>query len=226
MANGFVRPARPADASEIARIQLATWRTAYRRLLPRSVLAELDEAWMAEQWLAAVQDPPSSRHHIMIAIEQTGPPPDESRAESPVEPPIEPPIEPPVESPVESGGEPGVRSHVVGFVATGPADEAALAPEEKPLPDTTAAVTDLLVEPRWGRRGHGSRLLAAAVAGWRTDGFDTAVAWAYDDDPATRAFLASAGWEPDGATRALDVDDLLVNQLRLHVALDANPAGA
>lgn len=208
MANGFVRPARPADASEIARIQLATWRTAYRRLLPRGVLAELDEAWMAEQWLAAVEDPPSSRHHIMIAIEQSGPPPDESD----------------VEPRVESSAEPAVRSHVVGFAATGPADEAALAPEEKPLPETTAAITDLLVEPRWGRRGHGSRLLAAAVAGWRADGFDTAVAWAYDDDPSTRAFLASAGWEPDGATRALDVDDLLVNQLRLHVALDADPA--
>ena len=209
MATGFVRPARPSDASEIARIQLATWRTAYRRLLPRGVLAELDEAWMAEQWVAAIEEPPSSRHHIMIAIEQAGPPPDEPGA--------------------DPGPEPAVRSYVVGFVATGPADEAALAPEEKPLPETTAAITDLLVEPRWGRRGHGSRLLAAAVAGWRTDGFDTAIAWAYEGDPATRAFLASAGWEPDGATRALDVDDLLVNQLRLHVSLDdldAEAAGA
>ena len=31
--------------------------------------------------------------------------------------------------------------------------------------------------------------------------------------------FASAGWEPDGATRALDVDDLLVPQVRFHVAL-------
>jgi GNAT superfamily N-acetyltransferase len=201
MATGFVRAARPGDVSEIVRIQLATWRTAYRRLLPRSVLAELDEAWMAEQWLAAVEEPPSARHHIMIAIEQTGPPPGEPDA--------------------TSIPEPAVRSQIVGFIAAGPADEAALAPEEKPLPEATAAITDLLVEPRWGRRGHGSRLLAAAVDGWRADGFDTAVAWAYDGDPATRAFLASAGWEPDGATRALDVDDLLVNQLRLHVSLDS-----
>ena len=29
------------------------------------------------------------------------------------------------------------------------------------------SVTDLLVEPRWGRRGHGSRLLAACVDLWR-----------------------------------------------------------
>ena len=36
-----------------------------------------------------------------------------------------------------------------------------------------ASVTDLLVEPRWGRRGHGSRLLAASVDLWRADGFST-----------------------------------------------------
>ena len=38
---------------------------------------------------------------------------------------------------------------------------------------------------------------------------------------ATRKFLTSAGWEPDGARRALDVDDLLIPQLRLHTALGA-----
>ena len=84
----------------------------------------------------------------------------------------------------------------VGFLAAGPADEAALAPDEQPLdPASVAAVTDLLVEPRWGRRGHGSRLLSAAADIWREDGFRTAVAWAYEQDPATRKFLGSAGWE-------------------------------
>jgi GNAT superfamily N-acetyltransferase len=107
----------------------------------------------------------------------------------------------------------------VGFAASGPADEHALAPTEQALGPGVAAVTDLLVEPRWGRRGHGSRLLAASVAGWREDGLDTAVAWAFEADPATRRFLGSAGWEPDGARRALDVDDLLVPQLRLHTRL-------
>ena len=111
-------------------------------------------------------------------------------------------------------------THVVGFAAAGPADEQALAPEEPPLPAGVAAVTDLLVEPRWGRRGHGSRLLSACVDHWRGDGFTSAVAWAYDADEATRKFLASTGWSPDGAARALDVDDLLVPQVRLHVSLD------
>jgi GNAT superfamily N-acetyltransferase len=183
MALGFVRPARPGDAAEIARIQLATWRVAYRRLLPRHVLDNLDEAWLATRWTAAVETPPSPRHRVLVAVEQAE------------------------------------QSYLVGFAASGPADEQALAPEEEPLPADVVAFTDLLVEPRWGRRGHGSRLLAASVDLWREDGFATAVAWAYDGDPATRKFLGSAGWEPDGATRALDVDDMLVPQLRLHVTL-------
>jgi GNAT superfamily N-acetyltransferase len=188
MALGHVRPARPDDAAEIARIQLTTWRTAYRRLLPRHVLDQLDGAWMAEQWREAIGAPPSVAHRVLVAVEQSA------------------------------------QSYLVGFAASGPADEAALAPDEDPaaLPEDTAAVTDLLVEPRWGRRGHGSRLLAACVAGWLEDGFGTAVAWAYDGDAATVKFLGSAGWEPDGATRALDVDDRLVPQSRLHVAVTAS----
>ena len=188
MAVGFVRSARPAEAAEIARIQLATWRVAYRRILPASVLAELDEAWMAGRWQAAIEVPPSPRHRVLVAIEQSD------------------------------------QDYLVGFVAAGPADEAALAPDETPLPGDTAAVTDLLVEPRWGRRGHGSRLLAAAVDHWRADGFATALAWAYQEDVPMRKFLTAAGWAPDGATRALDVDDLLVPQLRLHADLSAESA--
>jgi GNAT superfamily N-acetyltransferase len=107
----------------------------------------------------------------------------------------------------------------VGFAAAGPSDEQALAPEEPPLGEGIAAVTDLLVEPRWGRRGHGSRLLAATVDLWREDGFKGAVAWVYEADAAMRKFLTSTGWEPDGAGRALDVDDMLVSQLRMHTAL-------
>jgi GNAT superfamily N-acetyltransferase len=187
MALGYVRPARPDEAGEIARIQLATWRVAYRRMLPRHVLDGLAPEWLAERWRTAIEAPPSALHRVLVAVEQ---------AES---------------------------SYLVGFTASGPPDEAALAPGEEPgvLGPDVAAVTELLVEPRWGRRGHGSRLLAASVDLWRGAGFTTAVAWAYERDAATRAFLTGAGWAADGAGRALDVDDLLVPQLRLHVSLDA-----
>lgn len=198
MAIGFVRPARPDDAPGIAGIQLSTWRTAYRRLLPRHVLDELDEDWMAGQWADAIGAPPSARHRVLVAVEQAA------------------------------------EDHLVGFLAAGPADEAALSPEEAERAsgeaaspaDGVAAITDLLVEPRWGRRGHGSRLLAAGVDLWRADGFGTALAWAYQDDIATVKFLTSAGWAPDGATRALDVSDQLIPQLRLHVSLPQQGAEA
>jgi GNAT superfamily N-acetyltransferase len=193
MALGYVRPARPGDAGEIARIQLTTWRTAYRRLLPVHVLNQIEEDWVAQRWLAAISDPPSPAHRVLVAVEQQ-----EDAAAEPT------------------------SAYPVGFAASGPADEAALAPNET---DTTlgsdvVAVTDLLVEPRWGRRGHASRLLAACVDHWRGDGFKSALAWAFVDDGATRGFLGAAGWAPDGATRALDVDDILVPQLRLHAAID------
>jgi GNAT superfamily N-acetyltransferase len=184
MALGFVRPARPTDAAEIARIQLSTWRTAYRRLFPPHVLANLDEAYLERGWTEAITAPPSERHRVLISVEQG-----ESAAPT------------------------------VGFCAFGPADEQALAPEEPPLGEHVAAITDLLVEPRWARRGHGSRLLAAAVDHWRDDAFKSAVAWAYDADVAMKKFLGSAGWEPDGAGRALDVDDMLVPQIRLHTTI-------
>lgn len=185
MALGYVRPARPSDVAEIARIQLATWRVAYRRLLPRHVLDQMDETWLGQRWSAAVEAPPSPRHRVLVAVEQAE------------------------------------QSYLVGFAASGPADEAAYAPNEPAgvLGDDVVAVTDLLVEPRWGRRGHGSRLLAASVDLWRSDGFRTGLTWVFEGDAASRKFLTGAGWEPDGAGRALDVDDMLVPQLRLHVAL-------
>lgn len=188
MALGYVRPARPEDAEEIARIQLATWRVAYRRILPRHVLDGLDVVWMAERWRTAVQAPPSPAHRVLVAIEQ---------------------------------GEQGEQAHLVGFTASGPADAEVLAPNEPAdtLPGNTVAVTDLLVEPRWGRRGHGSRLLAASVDLWREDGVEAALAWAFEGDEVTRNFLTTAGWALDGAGRALDVDDMLVPQQRLHVNL-------
>lgn len=101
------------------------------------------------------------------------------------------------------------RDDVVGFAASGPAEE----------PEGAVELLTLLVEPRWGRRGHGSRLVAAAVDSWRRDGFPTAVAWAWEGDPATRSFLSSSGWEVDGAVRGLDTGTHVQRQLRFHTDL-------
>jgi GNAT superfamily N-acetyltransferase len=104
----------------------------------------------------------------------------------------------------------------VGFVAIGPADD--LEPDD-PEPATTAAIAVLLVEPRWGRRGHGSRLLAAAVDHARADGMTRVIAWLPEQDKVTREFLTSAGWAPDGLARALDTGAGELREIRLHVGL-------
>src|SRR3954447_10380957 len=120
---------------------------------------------------------------------------------------------------------PSPRHHVLvaleqqwrgGFVAVGPAEDLEA---DDPDPDTTVSFAPILVEPRWGRRGHGSRLLAAAVEHARGDGMTRAVAWIPEGDTPSREFLLSAGWAPDGLARALDTGAGELREIRLHTIL-------
>ena len=96
------------------------------------------------------------------------------------------------------------------------------APDEE-LPAVELA--SLLVLPRWGRRGHGSRLLAASVQAWREDGAELAVCWVLERDRATGDFLHDAGWAPDGTVRGLETPRGTLRQLRFHVDLREGQAG-
>lgn len=189
MVDVHVRPARPDDAGAVAGIQLATWRIAYAQVIPESVLAALTEDDVAEQWRSAVVEPPTPRHHVLIAFEGETP---------------------------------------VGFAAAGPATAEDLVgpgytsgdgPADGGWDATALALSTLLVEPRWGRRGHGSRLLAAVADIAREDGFTRAVTWALDADQVTRAFLESTGWAPDGVGRVLDMNGTEVPEIRLATTL-------
>ncbi len=112
---------------------------------------------------------------------------------------------------------------VVGFVAFGPASDLE---EDDPQPASTVGVAPLLVEPRWGRRGHGSRLLAATVDIAREDAMTRAIAWVPEEDRVSRDFLQSAGWAPDGLARALDTGAGELREVRFHTALDDGDTGA
>lgn len=111
------------------------------------------------------------------------------------------------------------QAWTVGFTAVGPSGEEDASPGD-------AAIAALLVEPRWGRRGHGSRLLAAAVDHLRADGMTRLVAWLPDGDRASAAFYESAGWERDGAARILEADGGTVRESRWHAALHEETDGA
>jgi L-amino acid N-acyltransferase YncA len=83
-----------------------------------------------------------------------------------------------------------------------------------------AEVTTLLVEPRWGRRGHGGRLLAAAAEALRGHGARVGQAWIPEADAVSRAFYGHAGWEADGAVRGLDTGAGTLREIRLSGPLD------
>ena len=83
-----------------------------------------------------------------------------------------------------------------------------------------AEVSTLLVEPRWSRRGHGGRLLAAAADALRGHGASAGWAWVPEADAASRAFYAHAGWEADGAVRGLDTGAGTLREIRLSGPLD------
>ena len=180
-----VRPARPDDAAEIARIQVVTWRTAYRSLLPAAVLDEWDEAAAADSWRAAVTSPPTPGHAVVVAVE---------------------------------------RGTLVGFAAFGPAE---LADGEQPDPaGPTTEIATLLVEPRWGRRGHGSRLLAAVADLARSSATARLQIWLPEEDRVSARFFESAGWGRAGSVRTLDTGGPPLREVRWHAALDDDAARA
>ena len=99
------------------------------------------------------------------------------------------------------------RDTVVGFVAMAGAGD-------------VVEVSTLLVEPRWGRRGHGSRLLAAVTDLAAADGRRRLETWLPEIDRVSADFYESAGWEPDGWARTLDTGDTPLREVRWHTVLD------
>ncbi|QBR94155.1 GNAT family N-acetyltransferase [Nocardioides euryhalodurans] len=108
------------------------------------------------------------------------------------------------------------RNRVVGFAITSPA----LDPDCDPVAD--AELMEFTVDPAERGKGHGSRLLQAAVDTMVADRFGRAVLWLMAGDDALRGFLVSAGWAADTAHRELDLDGTgatVVKQVRLHTQL-------
>jgi GNAT superfamily N-acetyltransferase len=108
------------------------------------------------------------------------------------------------------------RNRVVGFAITTPATD----PDCDPAAD--GELMEFTIDEAERGRGHGSRLLQAAVDTMLADRFTRAVAWLVADDDAFRGFLGSAGWDADTAHRTLDLDGsgaTQVKQVRLHTSL-------
>jgi len=108
------------------------------------------------------------------------------------------------------------RNRVTGFALTGPAAD----PDADPIAD--GELSELTLDPGERGKGHGSRLLQAAVDTLAADRFTRVATWVIVTDDDHRRFLTEAGWAPDGAHRELDLDGTgttTVRQVRLHTAI-------
>lgn len=106
----------------------------------------------------------------------------------------------------------------VGFCAAGPAPaEESAAADGTPALDAerVALVSALHVEPRWGRRGHGARLLVAAGEAMLAAGGTRGITWLAEADKVSHAFYGRAGWTADGTVRTLDAGGQPLREIRL-----------
>lgn len=112
----------------------------------------------------------------------------------------------------------------VGWCVAGPAPVDETSPDDNAEDAaSTGLLGTLLVEPRWGRRGHGGRLLAAAVDALATGGITRCVAWVPEPDEASLSFFVAHDWQPDGTVRTLRAEANgrgVVRELRLAAELN------
>ncbi len=106
---------------------------------------------------------------------------------------------------------------LVGFCLAGKAPDDEVARADGTLPDdaATTALVSILVEPRWGRRGHGGRLLATAAQTLRNSGCTRGIAWVPEADKASASFYTKAGWAGDGTVRTLDAGGRPLREIRV-----------
>ena len=179
---GFVRPARVEDLTAIGQVQAATMLASLQAghtaehgaPLPQGVRAMIAAPVIAAGWEAAVAEPPSPEHHVLVATT--------AQADA-------------------------ASRTVVGLLGLAPTQSMDAEGHVDEAGVQTVEVTALGVEPASQRRGHGSRLLAAAVDLARQDGARALVAWAVRGDESVSRLLSSVGMAPTGAHRVLGVGE-------------------
>ena len=111
--------------------------------------------------------------------------------------------------------QPPTPGHVV-FVATCDGDIvgfAAVAPPNQ--------IIAFEVDPERRRRGHGSRLLAAAVDHLKSHGATEMKLWSLSNDAIRTGFLREAGFAESGMVRELDGPGIAIEEKLWHASLEA-----
>ncbi|UNX55926.1 GNAT family N-acetyltransferase [Georgenia sp. TF02-10] len=217
-----VRPALPEDAAALGDVHARTMRASLAAglgtELPATVRSALDPAVLAAAWGQAITDPPGPGYRVLTALagaEVVG-----FAAIAPAEEEVEVAPAPPELDPVERPAEPA-RADRGTPEADGRAEDgqgqadagrgqagADRGQAEAEEPTSAGAVGEILaleVPAAHGRRGHGSRLLAACADLLREQGVTRVQAWAVQGDESRSRFLAQAGFAPAGVRRVVDV---------------------
>ena len=84
---------------------------------------------------------------------------------------------------------------IVGFVATGAADD-----DVAPPPEGAGELFAIYLRDGWQGRGVGRALLAEARRALASAGFGVAVLWVFEGNERARYVYEAGGWRPDGAT--------------------------
>lgn len=99
---------------------------------------------------------------------------------------------------------------IVGFAATAPADQALSGdPEDNP---GIVEILALEVPRNHGRKGHGSRMLAAIAEFAENDRVEELQVWIMVGDEAKTRFFQEAGFAPRGIQRTLDLGGVQVTE--------------
>jgi GNAT superfamily N-acetyltransferase len=109
--------------------------------------------------------------------------------------------------------QPPTPGHKV-FVATSEGDVVGFTAVAPP-----SSIVALEVDPARRRRGHGSRLLAAAADHLRNNGGEEMKIWAIDPDVVRADFLTGAGFGEAGMRRELDGPGLTIPEKLWHASL-------
>ena len=148
-----LRPAIPSDAKSIAEVNVASWKCAYRGLLPDTVLDNLSTAKKATRLKTRICEPTIQ----VFVLEQ--------------------------------------NNAIIGFVNFG-ASRDSDADQER-----VAEIYAVYLEPREWRKGHGSALVAAAIASLQERGYTEVTLWALYNNERAFKFYQAVGFETDGATK-------------------------
>ena len=192
----FVRPATGLDASAMGDIHARTMKAelvaATGARLAADVEALIDARVFANAWLGTISNPPSSDHHVLVAVHDG----------------------------VIAGFVAFCPTVVSDDVVVTPARaNVAEQRSSEAAKRVVVEVTALEVPAARQRAGHGSRLLAGATDTARQQGATEIQTWVLAGDDAHIKFFQAAGFAPAGLRRAVDVGGVLVNEHCWHALL-------